>query len=931
MSNPLTQLANLGQSIWWDDIRRSYLVSGELKRLVEDGILGLTSNPSIFEKGISSSCDYDDAIQALVNIGKTTEEIYSALTIEDIGAAADVLRPVYQRTNGRDGYVSIEVSPLLANDTAGTITEAKQLFRFINRPNVMIKVPATPAGIPAIRELIGSGINVNATLIFSLEMYEQVMEAYLAGLELLAASGGQLDRVASVASFFVSRVDTLVDKMLDERIACAASQDDKARLRALQGKAAMANAKLAYARFKKVFSQPRFAALKDKGAQVQRPLWASTSTKNKNYRDVMYVEGLIGADTVNTAPPNTIAAFKDHGTVAATLEQDIDQARALMGQLAVVGVNIDAVTQKLLDDGVRTFTDSYRALLKIIQDKRARLLVLGRQAATLGDLAARVSAAIGELDRQQVATRLWSKDATLWKQDEKAQVEIHNRLGWLDSTKAFQARCDELDAFVAEVKAAGFTHALLLGMGGSSMAPELFRSTFGVEPGCLDVRVLDTTDPASILAAEQAIDLPRTLFIVASKSGGTIEVMSFFKYFMDKMRRVKGAAAGENFCAITDPGSSLEKLAAGTGESRFAPPFRRTFLNPPDIGGRYSAISYFGLAPAALLGIDVRQLLGRAVEMAAACAPGASCQQNPGLWLGAVMGAAHAAGRDKLTFALSPQLAAFGYWVEQLVAESTGKEDQGILPIEGEPIGEPSVYGNDRLFVHIKLEGDTTHDRAMQALEAAGQPVITLRLRDRYDLGGEFLRWGIATITASAMMRINPLDQPNVQSAKENTKLVLMEYVDTGCLPETMAILPESFGARVGAFLQRVRPGVYIALMVYAQRTPEHDALLTQIRTLLRDRFHVATTVGYGPRFLHSTGQLHKGGADNGLFVQITTNPAKDVPIPGEKYSFGVLIAAQALGDMQALQTRGRQAIRLYIPGQVKKGLEQLAHVLAEE
>lgn len=918
MPNRLIELKTIGgQSLWYDNIQRGLIVSGELKRLVdEDGILGVTSNPTIFEKAISGSSDYDAAIAALTRAGMSIEEIYSALTIEDIRMAADVLRPVYDRTHGKDGYVSIEVSPLLANDTAGTIGEARRLWQTLDRPNLMIKVPATPAGIPAVRELLGSGINVNVTLIFALHMYEQVMEAYLTGLELLAAAGKPLDSIASVASFFVSRVDTLVDKLLDERIAAAASDQARARLRALQGQAAIANAKLAYARFKQVFGGSRFAALQQKGARVQRPLWASTSTKNPAYRDVIYVETLIGPHTVNTAPPQTIVAFKDHGVVALTLEQDIDQARELMDRLAEIGIDMTAVTQKLLDDGVKAFADSYTTLLRVIGDKRARLAVLARQTAALGSLQAQANAALDALEMKQFVERLWRKDAALWKDDPKAQAEIRNRLGWLDSPRAMQAHTQEIQAFVADVKAAGFTHALLLGMGGSSMAPELFRTTFGVAPGYLDLQVLDTTDPDSILAAERAVDLPHTLLIVSSKSGATIEVMSFFKYFYDKMQAIKGEAAGQNFIAITDPGTSLEKLAMDKN-------FRAIFLNPPDIGGRYSALSYFGLVPAALLGMDIDRLLERAADMAAACAPGPNIRQNPGAWLGAILGALHDAGRNQVTFALSPQIAAFGYWVEQLIAESTGKDDKGILPVEGEPLGAPEVYGDDRLFVYLRLDGDDTHDAAIATLQAAGQPIITLRLRDIYDIGGEFFRWGVATVAASALLGVNPLDQPDVQANKENTKLVLMEYADTGLLPETIAILPEMLTGR--KFLEQIRPGDYIALMVYAQRTPEHDALLTRIRTALRDRYRVATTVGYGPRFLHSTGQLHKGGANNGVFIQITAQPTRDVPIPGEKYTFGTLIAAQALGDLQVLQTRHRRVIRLHLPGSVKEGLEHLA------
>ncbi|MBN1889945.1 MAG: bifunctional transaldolase/phosoglucose isomerase [Thermoflexales bacterium] len=921
--NALHQLKSVGgQSLWWDDVRREYLVSGELERLVEqDGILGVTSNPSIFKNAIVGSTTYDQAIRALVEAGKSSQEIYAALTLEDITQAVDVLRPVYERTDGGDGYVSLEVSPLLAADATGTVREARLLWEAIQRPNLMIKVPATPESIPAVRELIASGINVNATLIFSIQAHEEVMEAYLAGLEDRASSGAPLDKIASVASFFVSRVDTLVDRLLDERIGLAAGEDEKARLRALQGQAAVANAKLAYARFKQVFGSPRFAALAAKGARVQRPLWASTSTKNPAYRDVLYVEELIGPDTVNTAPPVTVAAFKDHGVVAATLERDVDKAHALMKSLAEVGIDMDAVTTQLLDEGVKAFADAYRDLLAAIGAKRAQLLSASAQPAALGKWQAAVDEALDKLAAQRFASRLWAKDGSLWKDDPAEQASIRARLGWLEAPRLFLSRCDELEAFSAELKQAGFSHALLLGMGGSSMAPELFRTTFGVAEGYLDLHVLDTTDPASVLAAEQALDLPHTLFIVASKSGGTIEVMSFFKYFYDKLRAIKGEAAGENFVAITDPGTSLEKLAAEKN-------FRHTFLNPPDIGGRYSALSYFGLLPAALLGMDVRRLLKGASEMASACAPEIPLPQNPGAWMGAVMGGLHEAGRDKLTFALSPQIAAFGYWLEQLVAESTGKEGKGILPVESEPLGEPVTYGDDRLFVHLKLDGDETHTAALAALQAAGQPVVTLHLGDVYELGGEFFRWELATAAASALMGVNPFDQPDVQGSKVNTQAMLDEYVKTGCLPETLAVLADTCEPALKGCLHQVKPGDFIALMAYIQHTPEHDALLAELRARLRDRFQVATTVGYGPRFLHSTGQLHKASGAKGVFIQITADAPRDVPIPGEAYSFGVLLAAQAMGDMQALLVRRRRALRLHLTGGVREGLEHLLQSL---
>jgi transaldolase/glucose-6-phosphate isomerase len=596
----LHQLTDLGQAIWLDYIRRSFITSGDLQALIDEGLRGVTSNPTIFEKAIAGSTDYDDALYRLVEEGKTVEEIYEALVLDDIRRAADLLRPVYDQTDGADGYVSLEVSPTLAHDTKGTVVEARRFFAALDRPNVMIKVPATPAGIPAIEILIGEGINVNVTLMFSLAHYEAVAEAYIAGLEKLAADGGDLSKVASVASFFVSRVDTAVDRALE---AIGTPQAV-----ALQGKIAIANAKVAYARFKEVFSGQRWERLAAQGARVQRPLWASTSAKNPLYPDTLYVDGLIGPDTVNTVPPATLNAFRDHGTVALTLEAGLEEARA---QLAQLGADLDAITQKLQDDGVAAFAKSFESLMATIAEKREQLLVGWQyQTASLGSYQAVVDDALAELRNNRGMARIWAHDHTVWKPE---PTEITNRLGWLHTAEVMLENVPRLEDLAEAVRADGYTHALLLGMGGSSLAPEVFRKTFGVKEGYLDLAVLDSTDPGAVLGHAERLDLACTLFIVATKSGTTVETLSFFKFFYNRVAATVGAdRAGEHFIAITDPGSKLADLAQRYG-------FRTTFLNDPNIGGRYSALSYFGLVPAVLVGVDVGRLLDRALAVASGC------------------------------------------------------------------------------------------------------------------------------------------------------------------------------------------------------------------------------------------------------------------------------------------------------------------------
>ncbi|GBC81569.1 Transaldolase [bacterium HR10] len=951
----LVELQKYGQSVWLDNIRRGLIASGELKRLIEeDGLRGVTSNPTIFEKAIAGSTDYDEAMRKLVDEGKSVNEIYEALVLEDIRMAADLFLPVFEATDGQDGFVSLEVSPKLAYDTEGTIAEARRLWRLLERQNVMIKVPATPEGLPAIEQLIGEGININVTLLFSIERYEQVAQAYIAGLEKRADRGDSLDRVASVASFFLSRIDTVVDRILEARLRDSKDAEQRARLEALLGKAAIASAKLAYQRFKEIFSSPRFLKLKRKGARVQRILWASTSTKNPHHRDVRYVEELIGPDTVNTMPPTTLDAFRDHGRPRASLEENVEEARKALEALAEVGIVLDQTARQLQDEGVKAFSDSFDQLMRCIASKREMIRggLPERQILALGHYRSRVEATLDSLSQQQFIRRLWSKDASLWKQEPEHQKIIQNRLGWLTLPEWMVEHCEHITDFADEVRNAGFKYALLLGMGGSSLAPEVLRQTFGTRPGYLDLAVLDSTDPATILSLERSVDLAKTLFIISTKSGTTVETLSLYEYFYEKVRGVKGDRAAENFIAITDAETPLARHARDRG-------FLRVFLNPPDIGGRYSALSYFGLVPAALMGIDIETLLDRAERLIHACVSCVPVKDNPCLVLGSVLGELGKEGRDKITLILSPPIETFGYWVEQLIAESTGKEGKGLVPVEGEPLGAPSVYGDDRLFVYIRLDDAENADRdaTVQMLEKAGHPIVRILLREPMDLGQEFFRWEMATAIASARLGVNAFDEPNVQESKDNTKRLLEEYRTKGELPsypllvregniglygdQDMRVKLSELGAPVAAdkgslaallagFLKQARPGDYLAVMAYLQRSTGHHGLLQSLRTRLRDGLRVATTLGYGPRFLHSTGQLHKGGANNGLFIQITADDSVDLPIPGQPYTFSVLKQAQALGDFLSLSKKGRRVIRFHLGHEVEAGLRTLLAAVEE-
>src|SRR5712672_2792843 len=581
--NPVKALENHGQAVWLDFLARGFVANGDLKKLIDtDGVKGVTSNPSIFEKAIGSSDEYDGAIgKALKGGDRAIAELFEHLAVEDIQHAADVLRPVYDRLKGADGFVSLEVSPYLAMDTKGTIAEAERLWKHVSRKNLMVKVPATPEGLPAIQQLIGEGISINITLLFSQEVYIQVAEAYLAGLEKYVAGGGDPSHVASVASFFVSRIDSAVDEELDEKIAQANDPTEKERLAALKGKVAVANAKLAYLEYKHLFSGPRWDRLAAKGARPQRLLWASTGTKNKDYSDVLYVEELIGPDTVNTMPPATLEAFRDHGTPRESLEENIEDARHVLAELQESGVSLDAITAELVKDGVKQFADAADKLYGAVAHKRAASLGGGidRQQLALGDgIKKAVEKTTEDWRASAKIRRLWHKDKSVWSNDDE-----NKWLGWLNSPAA--ADVADYEDFARRVKGQNFTDAVVLGMGGSSLGPEVLAETFAKKSGFPKLHVLDSTDPAQVRAMEKKIDIAKTLFIVSSKSGGTTEPNVMKDYFFDRVSRAIGAdKAGHRFIAVTDPGSLLEKVATRQG-------FARIFHGDPAIGSRYSVLS----------------------------------------------------------------------------------------------------------------------------------------------------------------------------------------------------------------------------------------------------------------------------------------------------------------------------------------------------
>ncbi len=945
--NPVKTLGHYGQSIWLDYIRRNLLTGEGLTRLInDDGVKGVTSNPAIFEKAIGGSTDYVSAIEGLADEPTLDiKALYERLAVEDVQRAADILTPIFEATEGRDGYVSLEVSPALANDTVGTIAEAQLLWRAVARDNLMIKVPATPEGIPAIESLLAEGININVTLLFNIKAYEQVAEAYFRGLERCSAAGGDLNKVASVASFFVSRIDTAVDNLLAERLVESEDSADRMLLRSLLGKVAIANAKLTYQRYRELFSGERWQALAKRGAQTQRLLWASTGSKNPAYSDVLYVDELIGPDTVNTVPPATLDAFREHGRPRASLEDDLETAEDVLDSLARVGVSLDEVTDTLLKDGLQLFVDAFDKLLGAVETARTSVAgsLLNRQRYSLPtELERQVQAALEDWRSNDKVRRLWARDASLWTGSDEGQW-----LDWLDITREQVEHLGKLNGVVQEVEGKFFRHAVLLGMGGSSLAPEVMRLTFGTVENHPELLVLDSTDPAQVKAIEDRIDYARTVFIVSSKSGSTLEPNVLKQYFFTRASEALGAAkAARHFATITDPGSKMQHIAEGDG-------FRHIFFGKPGIGGRYSALSNFGIVPAGAMGIDLKRFLDQAEEMVEACASCVPAPENPGVVLGAVLAAGHESGRDKITLVASPGIASLGAWLEQLLAESTGKDGKGLIPVDGEQLGPPEVYSNDRLFAYLRLSAapDPQQDAAVRRLEQAGQPVVRIAVKDVYNLGQEFYRWEIATATAGSILGINAFNQPDVEMSKVATRKLTAEYEATDQLPEEIPFAEEdglklyanmsnltSLRSMVGdtanvgdylkAHISQLGSGDYFALLVYLERNEAHQSRLQDMRHRVRDSYQVATCLGFGPRFLHSTGQCYKGGPNSGVFLQITCDDANDLAVPDQKYTFGVVKASQARGDFQVLAERGRRVLRIHMGANTQGGLDRLGELL---
>ena len=903
----LAELKRIGQSLWYDNIQRDLLKDGTIQRFIENGMIsGITSNPSILKKAILSSARYQSSLKIMAWAGWNAIAIYEQLAVEDIREAADFLFVCYTKTNGEDGYVSLEVDPELANDTQATIADAQRLWKLVDRPNLMVKIPATEAGIPAIRATIAAGINVNVTLIFSVKRYQEVIEAFLSGLEDRVNQGLSIHGIASVASFFVSRFDTKIDARLEKL------QTQEAQ--ALYGKAAIANARLTYREYQSVFSGSRFQALKKKGAQIQRPLWASTSTKNPAYRDVLYVEELIGPDTVNTVPPATLEAFFEHGMVKDRLSISSSEEKNIVQKLAAQGIDLEQVAQELEIEGVQQFQNAFREMIVALDAQRKVY------AMELSSLEGAVKERIASCEKSGFVRRIFQKDASLWTQSVEGQQEIEKRLGWLEAPRMGIPLVSPIQKIKQDLTKEGFNRVVLIGMGGSSLAAEVMACILGKQSNGLELRILDSTDPVQVLHTMQWAEEAKTVFLVSSKSGTTAEINSAFQYAWERITTLGSKNPGEHFIAITDPGTALQKMAEEYQ-------FRAIMLADPNVGGRYSALTAFGLVPAGLLGVSLPTLLKTSQEARCECDPTIPAGRNPGMVLGAILGEAYLQGKDKLTILTDEKWSSFGSWVEQLIAESSGKEGKGILPIDQEPVIMAEMYPTDRVFVYLRQDG--REDQRVQEIRAAGHPCLVIAVDEEYALAEQFYQWEFATAAACAILNVNAFDQPNVQDSKTRTKQKIQTIEETGQLdqekplwegPDFQVFSKEKLDIKdakieiiIDQFLKGYQATDYVAINAFLERNEAHHAILQGFRKYVAEKYQLATTLGYGPRFLHSTGQLHKGGKNNGYFIVVSMTAKEDIRIPGQSISFQQMLLAQILGDIEALESAGRKVLYIHL------------------
>ena len=940
--NPLWDLRGHGQGIWLRGLRRLLAEADSLAELLASyGVSGIETDLLLLTGAVARGPEYHDSLVNWAN-GEPVARPAEALLIEEAAIGARLLGPVYEETEGRDGYVSVDVDPSLAHDAEAMSMAIRRLCTAIDEPNVIPRLPATDSGCAVFETLTADGCSVHIGPVFSVAAVERVTAAFVRGARRFPDGAEQPGRLASVISFGLASLDEAVDELL--RASIRAADQDTSGAESLLGSSATAIAKVACRRQRDLLDNDLPDSLRGSGPRALRLMWTDLATGDPRCRRLRYVERLVGPDTVAAMSLGLMRDFADAGVVDPTLGQRVDEAEEIIGEVEALGFDLDAVGAELEERRIERHKQHYGELDDVIlaaigavgeDEGRAGEMVAGGAPWSASEL--EVPSALIETEHidGRLPTRLWQKDSSLWSDDPATRELIGNRLGWLDLIESTPPVSGSARSFVEQIEEGDVDDVVLLGMGGSILCAEACRQVFGID----GVWIVDSTIPARVAAVAAAVDPARTLVVVASKSGTTTEVQALLDFFYARATPMLGRP-GHRFVAITDPGTPLEQVAHERG-------FRRLWLAPTDVGGRFSALSVFGTLPMELMGIDSVAIHASARRMAASCAAGTNATVNPGTRLGAALFNAHESGRDKLTFSCSPSLAAFGRWVEQLVAESTGKEGIGLVPIVDEPPGEADQYGDDRVFISLELAGEEVpeHDEWLGALRAEGHPVMRFVLDDRYQIGAEFVRWQIAVATAGSLMGINPFDEPDVQASKDRTTTILAAYetgtpmserapvaMDTGWTvfadlgrDEELAErqIGDGLDSWLSAHLGRARVPDYVALQAFVAREPRTRRALQEIRRLLRERRGVASTLGWGPEFLHSTGQLHKGGPDHGVFLQITADDAEDVEVPGTGYSFGRLARAQSLGDLAALEERGRRVLRVHL-SEAASGAEAL-------
>ncbi|MEF3280749.1 MAG: bifunctional transaldolase/phosoglucose isomerase [Elusimicrobiota bacterium] len=919
----------IGQSLWLDNIRRDILLNNTLSGLIENYFVsGLTSNPTIFEEAIKDS-KYDESLKILSKKCNSIEDIAYTLMIEDIQRACDIFSEIYIKTKGNDGYVSIEIPPTVESKSE-IIKWAKDIFSKIGRPNAMIKIQATKDGISAMEDLIKQGINVNMTLIFSPKVYEEVASSYIRAIKWRYEKKMDPD-VFSVASFFVSRIDTAIDKELEEIANKEVNPNSREKILSLKGKSAISNSLIAYSKYLELFYSDSFSELIKNGFKPQKILWASTSTKNPSYPDTLYLNELCLKHSIATVPQQTLYAFFEHGNInKKPLFDRIIMAKTAIDEIKDLGINYEKILSDLLIDGLNKFKKSYENILKTIKEK---ILSLGCEEETIMQIYnSDLNNEITKMNKDNFVKRLFDKDPSLWKKDKEHANIIKNSLGWLRLPEGLDNMIEDIEEFTREIiSEKKYENIVLLGMGGSSLAPEVLRSLFQ-KNNFPKLYILDSTNPDLIRAVEKQINIKKTLFIFSSKSGGTVEPNSQYKYFYSKLKKLM-KNPGDNFIAITDKGTSLHILAQKKK-------FKRIFLNPSDIGGRFSALSYFGMLPAALCGCDIKKLILQSKILMDEII---KTDKNSATILGCFMAKNYSLGKDKLTIILPKKLERFGLWIEQLIAESTGKEGKGIIPVIETDVLDSDDYETDRMFVSLQFKNFINKDLEYKVdnLISSKLPVIKIYLDDLYDIGKEFYRWEIATALCGYFMGINPFDQPDVVTTKEITRKLLESKKDIKLKPQYILKNSEIYIANFKAqneikkyddifweiFNIREDKGYY-SICAYFPETEKMDNLLKKISFIITRTTTSPCIKSYGPRYLHSTGQLFKGGNNKGIFIILTNLAKKDIKIVGEDYTFHKLCLSQAQGDFLALKEKGRKVIMIHIK---VKDIEREMRVIAKK